>query len=67
MIELMAPSRWSLTCPDCGEPEIVIEIPLDAEPGTGIASCSRDHEFLFQFDGLSVGVLGFSSAQARRI
>ena len=67
MIESMAPSRWSLTCPDCGEHEIVIEIPLDAEPGTGIATCSREHEFLFQFDGLSVGVLGFSSAQARRI
>ena len=66
MIEQTIPTRWSLTCPDCGEHEI-IEIPVDAEPATGIAICANEHEFLFQFDGLAVGILGFSSAQARRI
>ena len=67
MIEQTAPSLWSLTCPECGQREAVIEIPADAEPGTGVASCPNEHDFLFQFDGLAVGVLGFGSAQARRL
>jgi hypothetical protein len=67
MIEQITPTFWSLTCPECGEREAVIEIPADAEPGTGVASCPNEHDFLFQFDGLAVGVLGFGTAQARRL
>jgi len=66
MFERTAPTLWSLTCPECGD-HTIIEIPIDAEPGTGLQRCRNDHEFLFQFDGMLVGVLGFGAAQARRL
>jgi hypothetical protein len=57
MIEQTAATRWLLACPECAEP-VSIELPPDAEPGTGIGSCAGGHDFVFAYDGEAVMALG---------
>ena len=52
------PSIWPIRCPQCAR-RTTIELPYDAEPGrTGVEECPAGHPFLFQYDGVTVGVLG---------
>ncbi|HTY42506.1 MAG TPA: hypothetical protein VMH79_11590 [Thermoanaerobaculia bacterium] len=60
MIEPTTPTVWTLACPDCGEC-VTLEFPSDAEPGVGVETCRAGHDFPFQYDGLTVEVLGVSS------
>jgi hypothetical protein len=50
------PTKFPLNCPQCSAPT-TIELPPDAEPGTGIERCASGHEFLFRYDGRCVGAL----------
>ncbi len=63
MIAQDVPTLWQVTCPECRQP-VTAEIPADAEPGVGIESCASGHEFLFQYDGLTLQVAG-GSEQAK--
>ena len=51
-----APTRWNVRCPECAA-AVTIELPPDAEPGTGIQRCDGGHDFLFRYDGWSPGAL----------
>lgn len=57
MLEQAVPILWSLPCPECHE-AVTIELAPDAEPDTGVERCAAGHEFPFQYDGLTVEVLG---------
>ena len=60
------PSRWPVRCPRCTR-RIMVELEYGTEPGKmGIVQCPEGHPFLFQYDGVTVGVLTRRS-DARRV
>ncbi len=51
-------TAWLLRCPECGE-RVAIELADDLEGGgTGIELCGRGHQLVFQYDGVTVEMLG---------
>ena len=60
------PSRWPVRCPRCTR-RIMVELEYGTEAGKmGIVQCPEGHPFLFQYDGVTVGVLTRRS-DARRV
>jgi len=56
-------TEWPLNCPECGQ-RVTIELAHDAEAGTGIQTCPSGHDFMFYYDGFSVGRLGHLGGRA---